>query len=94
MPESIDKTKVLYDAVSKDYDIGGYDDFKAKLQDPIKRKAFYDGVGSEYNLGDYSNFEYKVGAKKKYTRIERFKIYFQLLAEWWSNRPKFPDKWQ
>jgi hypothetical protein len=58
-----DKAKLLYDAVSKDYNIGTYDEFYKKIQDPIKRKAFYDGVGNEYNLGSYDEFSNKV--KKK-----------------------------
>lgn len=65
-----DKTKVLYDAVSKDYNIGSYDDFSKKLQDPVKRKAFYDGVGNEYNLGSYDEFSSKV--KKKVGTSESF----------------------
>lgn len=60
-----DKTKLLYDTVSKDYDLGSFDDFKAKLQNPEKRKAFYEGVGSEYNLGSYDDFEKKVNPVKK-----------------------------
>lgn len=65
-----DKTKVLYDAVSKDYNIGSYDEFSKKLQDPVKRKAFYDGVGNEYNLGSYDEFSSKV--KKKVGTLESF----------------------
>jgi len=63
-----DKTKLLYDAVSKDYNIGTYDDFSKKLQDSSKRKAFYDGVGAEYNLGTFDDFSAKIGGadlKKK-----------------------------
>jgi ParB-like chromosome segregation protein Spo0J len=63
-----DKTKLLYDAVSKDYNIGTYDDFSKKLQDSSKRKAFYDGVGTEYNLGTFDDFSAKIGGadlKKK-----------------------------
>jgi len=57
------KTKVLYDAVSKKYDLGTFDEFEKKLQDPKKRESFYNGVGSEYDLGTYQEFERKV--KKK-----------------------------
>jgi uncharacterized protein with von Willebrand factor type A (vWA) domain len=60
-----DKLKILYDAVSKDYDLGTFNEFATKIQDPTKRKAFYDGVGKEYDLGSYSDFEQKVGGKKK-----------------------------
>lgn len=70
------KTKVLYDAISQDYDLGTFEEFDQKLKDPTKRKAFYDGVGSEYQLGSYSDFEIKVGAKKKYG---------QRICEYFSN---------
>lgn len=66
MPEPTqDKTKILYDAVSKDYSIGTYDEFKAKLQSPEKRKAFYEGVGSKYSLGSFEDFESKILPQKK-----------------------------
>ncbi|WP_298845504.1 hypothetical protein [uncultured Clostridium sp.] len=77
MPDN-DKVKLLYDAVSQNYDVGSYDDFNKKLQDPTKRKAFYDGVGKEYNLGDYSTFETKVGGKKK-----------SRSANWWISFKKW-----
>lgn len=67
-----DKIKLLYDAVSKDYDLGTLDEFSNKLKDPTKRKAFYDGVGAEYKLGDYSDFETKIGAKKKSRKFYRW----------------------
>lgn len=60
-----DKSKLLYDAVSKDYEIGTYDEFKTKLQSPEKRKSFYEGVGSEYSLGTYDEFESKINNVKK-----------------------------
>lgn len=63
MPE--DKLRVLYDAVSQDYDVGTAEEFTAKLNDPVKRKAFYDGVGAEYDLGDYETFESKIAPEKK-----------------------------
>ena len=56
-----DKLKVLYETVSKEYDLGTYDQFQQKISDPAKRKAFYDSVGQEYDLGDYSFFEQKLG---------------------------------
>lgn len=68
MPGNDDKKKVLYDAVSKDYDIGTYDDFVNKLSDPTKRKAFYEGVGSEYDLGDYNTFNQKLGYDSQETK--------------------------
>jgi hypothetical protein len=66
MPNIIeDKKKILFDAVSKDYNIGTFDEFSKKLEDNSKRKAFYEGVGAEYNLGSYTDFEAKLGVKKK-----------------------------
>jgi len=59
------KSKLLYDAVSKKYDLGTYDEFSKKLQDPSKRKALYDHVGKEFDLGTYDDFESKVVVKKK-----------------------------
>lgn len=59
-----EKLRLLYDAVSKDYDIGDYNSFSSKLADPNKRKAFYDGVGKEYDLGTYSEFESKLQPKQ------------------------------
>ena len=66
MPNIIeDKKKILFDAVSKDYNIGTFDEFSKKLEDDSKRKSFYEGVGAEYNLGSYSDFETKISVKKK-----------------------------
>lgn len=59
------KKKVLYEAVSKKYDLGTYDEFEKKLQDPAKRKALYDHIGKEYELGTYPEFESKVTDVKK-----------------------------
>lgn len=59
-----DKVKILYDAVSKDYDVGSFDEFQVKLQDDTKRKAFYDGVGAEYELGDFNTFSTKIKKKE------------------------------
>jgi hypothetical protein len=78
MPEQ-DKYKILYDAVSTDYDIGTFDEFKTKLNNPESRKAFYNGVGAEYELGTFDEFNQKLsptviqptgqpGVKKKVTQ--------------------------
>ncbi len=71
-PTPIDKSKILYDAVSKDYDLGTYEEFEAKLQDPEKRKVFYNGVGKDFNLGTIEEFEAKIApsVKKKPDPIE------------------------
>lgn len=62
MPDNQDKIKLLYDAVSRDYNLGTFDEFKTKMSDSTKRKAFYDGVGAEYNLGTFEEFNNKISA--------------------------------
>jgi hypothetical protein len=69
MDQENDKIKLLYDAASSEYDLGSYDEFAVKIQDPSKRRALYDAIGVKYNLGSYSEFESKVvdSVKKKDT---------------------------
>lgn len=57
-----DKRKILYNQLSKDYDLGDFDSFSAKLDDETKRKAFYDAVSKDYDLGDYNSFVTKISA--------------------------------
>lgn len=64
MPDGNDKIKVLYDAVSKDYNLGTEQEFRSKLSSPDKRKAFFEGVGAEYQLGTFDEFESKIGFPK------------------------------
>lgn len=65
MPDNKDKIKVLYDAVSSDYNVGTLDEFKSKLSDSNKRKAFYDAVSSEYDLGSLDEFNKKIDSSLK-----------------------------
>lgn len=69
-PKPKEKSQVLYDAVSKEYDLGTYEEFSQKLQDPEKRKAFYNGVGSTYSLGTYEEFETKISPSLKKKKEE------------------------
>ena len=57
------KRKVLYDQLSKDYDLGDFESFSTKLDDDNKRKAFYDAVSKDYDLGDYETFSGKIAVK-------------------------------
>ena len=59
------KRKALYDAASKSYDLGTYDEFEQKLKDPAKRKALYDNIGEEFDLGTFDEFEKKISDSKK-----------------------------
>lgn len=91
--EPTDKTKILYDAVSKKYDVGSYDEFSKKLQDPAKRKSFYDGVGHEYELGTYDEFTNKVGAvKKKDTPLQSSGIPTKSITPSTENNAGFLDQ--
>jgi hypothetical protein len=54
------KKRALYDAVSKKYNLGSYEEFDTKLKDPTKRKALYDHVGKEFELGTFQEFETKL----------------------------------
>lgn len=65
-----DKRKVLYEQLSKDYDLGDFDSFSAKLDDENKRKALYDAVSEEYELGDYDSFVNKIAPAKTYQPTE------------------------
>src|ERR1700753_1910700 len=62
-----DKLRILHTAIGKEYNLGSFDEFKQKIQDPAKRKAFYDAVGKQYNLGSYDEFEKKIGVGQQST---------------------------
>jgi hypothetical protein len=55
-----DKVKVLYDALSGEYDLGAFEDFKSKMSDQTKRRTLYDAVGKSYDLGTFEEFESKI----------------------------------
>ena len=55
-----DKRKILYNQLSKDYELGDFDSFSSKLDDENKRKAFYDAVSKDYELGDFDSFVSKI----------------------------------
>ena len=60
-----DKIQALYNAASKEYDLGDYNSFVQKLSDPNKRQALYNTIGQEYDLGTYDNFNQKLGFDSK-----------------------------
>jgi len=66
MAEQFDGLGILWNTVSKEYNIGTYDEFSSKMQDREKRKAFYNTVGKRYNLGKtFIEFENKIKKKEE-----------------------------
>jgi len=63
MPNS---RKKLYEALSNNFDIGTYDEFDKKMNDPQSRQKLYNHVSQSFDLGSYDEFESKIGGKKKY----------------------------
>jgi len=58
MPQ--ESLQALYDSVSETYDVGTFDTFTQKMQDPTKRRALYGVISNEFDLPEYETFEAKV----------------------------------
>ena len=58
-----DNLNKLYGAVSEKFEIGTWEEFQGKMDDPGKRKNFYDSVSERFDLGSYT--EYEARLKKK-----------------------------
>lgn len=52
--------QVLYQAASKKFNIGTYENFEAGMRDPKKRKSFYDAASKQFKLSSYENFNAKM----------------------------------
>ena len=74
MPE-LDKKEAqkLYDAVSKNFDIGTYDEFISKMQTTEERKNFYVAISEKFDIGDYEIYENRL-KKKRFFRIFGYEI--------------------
>ena len=59
-----DNKRKLYDALSKDYDMGTFEQFTSDIEDDAKRKKLYDEVSKEYDMGDYYSFSDQLGFKR------------------------------
>lgn len=59
-----DNKRKLYDALSKDYELGSYEQFCTDIQDDTKRKKLYDATSEEYDYGDYDSFSNQLGFGK------------------------------
>ena len=59
-----DNKRKLYDTLSKDYDMGTFEQFTSDIEDDAKRKKLYDEVSKEYDMGDYYSFSDQLGFKR------------------------------
>ena len=56
----MDKIQSLYNALSQSFDLGSFDEFQKKIQDPAKRKALYEVAAPVFELGDFDSFSLKI----------------------------------
>ena len=58
--------QALYNAMSKQFDVGDWNSFKGKMQTTDQRKNFYDAINKNgYDLGDYNEFEGRIAGTVK-----------------------------
>ena len=69
MSENNDNKRKLYDALSKDYDMGSYEQFVEDIQDESKRKKLYDVTSKEYDYGDYESFSRQLGMRETHSEL-------------------------
>lgn len=60
-----DPRQKLYSALSSKFDLGTFDEFNSKMDNPESRKKLYNSVSSNFDLGSYDEFESKIGGVKK-----------------------------
>ena len=67
-----DKTKILYDQLTKDgYDIGDYNSFSNNVKDDNKRKTLYNTITNDgYDVGDYDTFSAKLVGNGQPTGVD------------------------
>lgn len=56
-----DHIRKLYDALSKEYNLGDYNTFTKQIQDPALRRKAYDTISKKYNVGTFEEYETKLG---------------------------------
>lgn len=61
----------LWNTTRNDFEIGDFDSFKSKMQDPTLRSNFYKTAGAKYDLGDYGSFELKVAGQPKPNTLQK-----------------------
>lgn len=60
-----DPRQKLYSALSSKFDLGTFDEFNSKMNNPESRKKLYNSVSSNFDLGSYDEFESKIAPVKK-----------------------------
>lgn len=60
-----DPRQKLYSALSGKFDLGSYEEFSAKMDNPESRKKLYGAVSTKFDLGSFDEFESKVASVKK-----------------------------
>ena len=71
---ALESLQKLYNGVtSQRIDIGDFDTFKTKMQNPKSRRSFYDQVsGLGIDIGDYETFELKVSSPSPSVDVNEF----------------------
>ena len=59
-----DPRKKLYSALSSKYDLGSYEEFNSKMNNPESRKKLFTIASQNFDLGSYNEFENKVKKKE------------------------------
>ncbi|MGH2666026.1 LPD23 domain-containing protein [Flavobacterium sp.] len=62
MPDPRNK---LYVALSGKFDLGSYEEFNTKMDNPQSRQKLYNAVSKDFDLGSYEEFEGKISPQKK-----------------------------
>ena len=60
-----DNKRKLYDALSKDYDMGTFEQFSIDIDNEEKRRKLYDATSHEYDFGDFDSFSRQLGYEKQ-----------------------------
>lgn len=61
MAQDQENSYKLWQALSNDYDMGSYEQFKKDVQDATKRQKLYNAIKDEYDLPDFDGFSKQLG---------------------------------
>lgn len=68
-----DNKRKLYDALSKDYDMGSFEQFSIDIDNEEKRRKLYDATSKDYDFGDFDSFSKQLGYEKQAPAAEPVK---------------------